>query len=102
MTLDLPWFMKIESPLLLRQADDHHAVTVGADEVATEGAVEMVAGALALQAELRFGDEAQMPHHRSPADHFGELGRGKTAARQPRRSNGCHRPSGCARRSATA
>src|SRR5690606_33450042 len=52
------------APLLAGQSDDHHTLAVGAGEVATEGSEEFVALPLARLSELRFSEEAEMPHHR--------------------------------------
>ena len=52
-------------PLVRSQRDDHHAPVVGGEEVAAEGAVEVVALLLALAAaELRLGDLAEVADHR--------------------------------------
>ena len=51
------------APLLQREPHHHHALAVGADEVAPEGAEELVAVALARLAELRLRDEAEVAHH---------------------------------------
>ena len=52
-------------PLGGRQRDDHHPAVVLGQEVAAEGAVEVVALLLALApAELRLGDLAEVADHR--------------------------------------
>jgi len=48
--------------LLSRQADNHHALAVGADEVAAERAEQLVAVTLPRLAELGLGHEAEMGH----------------------------------------